>query len=276
MNINELVKKHGFRFSKKYGQNFIGDDNLLSAIISDAGICAEDCVVEIGAGAGTLTKQAAKKADFVIAFEIDKSLKPILNETLADCRNTELIFGDIMDYDAARIDEIVGCPFKVVANLPYYITTPVLFKLLECKNLKSATVMVQKEVAQRICASENTAEYGALSVAIQLISEPVITRIVNRECFVPAPNVDSAIVRMDIMRRESKAAPELISKLVKCAFAMRRKTLANNLTSGMGMNRAEVEAALTKANLPLMVRGEALSVEKFVELAEILQETRMC
>lgn len=276
MNINDLIKKHGFRFSKKYGQNFIGDDNLLAAIVTDAGICGEDCVIEIGAGAGTLTGHAAKKADCVIAFEIDSSLKPILDETLADCRNTELIFADIMDYDAAQIDALAGGPFKVVANLPYYITTPVLFKLLECENLKSATVMVQKEVAERICARENTPEYGALSVSVQLVSKPVITRIVKRDCFTPVPNVDSAIVRMDVIRRDNVNNRDILSKLVKSAFAMRRKTLVNNLTSSMCLTRNDAENALKKANLPPMVRGEALSVEKFIELAEILDEEQLC
>lgn len=269
MNIYETVQKHGFRFSKKFGQNFIGDDNLLDAIVSDAGIASSDVVVEIGAGAGTLTRRIAAAAKKVVTFEIDKALSPILAETLEGCRNVEVIFDDIMKWSAAQIEEKAGGCFKVVANLPYYITTPVLFRLLECKKLLSATVMVQKEVAERICACENTPEYGSLSVAVQLVASASVKRTVKRTCFTPPPNVDSAIVRID---RESRYQYDVrvMDKLVRSAFAMRRKTLVNNLIGAMGMTRASAENLLERAGLSPMTRGEAVSVDKFVALAEII------
>ena len=267
MNINQLVKKHDFKFSKKYGQNFIGDENLLSAIATDAGVTEADTVIEIGPGAGTLTRELALRAKRVIAYEIDRSLEPILNETLFGLNNVEVIFGDFTKLSADEIDRLAGGKFKVVANLPYYITTPLLFQILDCKNLVSATVMVQKEVAERICAKENTADYGVLSVSVQLLSQPIITRIVGRNCFTPAPNVDSAIVRIDLSPREGIKDFSTLKKLVKSAFAMRRKTLVNNLIGGMGMTRAESESLLTDAGLPITVRGEALSVEQFIDLS---------
>lgn len=273
MNVNQLVKKHGFKFSKKFGQNFIGDENLLSAICEDAGIAGCDTVVEIGAGAGTLTRQLAMRAKRVVAYEIDESLQPILNETLAGLNNAELRFADIMAQSDADIDSI-SPRFKVVANLPYYITTPILFKLFECKNMSSATVMVQKEVAERICAKSATAEYGSLSVAIQLQSAPHITRIVGRANFTPPPNVDSAIVRMDICPRSGIKSRETLEKLVRSAFAMRRKTLVNNMMGGMNMSREQAEHALESVGLSPLVRGEALSVDQFINLANSIVADR--
>lgn len=274
MNINEIVQKHGFRFSKKFGQNFIGDDNLLDAIVSDAGITENDCVLEIGAGAGTLTRRIAQKAKKVITFEIDGSLKPVLEDTLGGLNNVEVVFADVMRFDAEQIDKKIGGEFKVVANLPYYITTPVLFRLLECKNMVSATVMVQKEVAERICARENTPEYGSLSVAVQLVSAPEIKRIVKRTCFVPPPGVDSAIVRMDVAERYEITDKNVLEKLVRSAFAMRRKTLVNNLIGGTGTSRVQAEELLKKVGLPVMTRGEAVSVEQFVRLGNTMCRDR--
>ncbi|MGN1093546.1 MAG: 16S rRNA (adenine(1518)-N(6)/adenine(1519)-N(6))-dimethyltransferase RsmA [Candidatus Neoclostridium sp.] len=274
MNVNELINKHGFRFSKKYGQNFIGDENLLAAIVSDAGVTESDAVIEIGAGAGTLTRQIALKAKRVISFEIDRSLEPVLGESLEGIDNAQVIFADVMEYTPEKIDEIAGGKFRLVANLPYYITTPVLFKLFECKNMVSATVMVQKEVAERICAKQATPEYGALSVALQTKSKPVVTRIVKRTCFTPPPNVDSAIVRMDRVYRSDVKSPETLEKLTRAAFAMRRKTLVNNLTSAMNVSRADAEALLTACDIPVMTRGEALSVEQFISLSNLIAEKR--
>ena len=271
MNINQLVKKHDFKFSKKFGQNFIGDENLLASIVLDACITKDDTVIEIGPGAGTLTREIAKRAKRVIAYEIDRSLAPILNETLFGFDNIDLIFGDFSKLEPSEIDALAGGRFKVVANLPYYITTPLIFQILDCKNLISATVMVQKEVAERICAKENTADYGVLSVSVQLQSRPVITRVVNRECFTPAPNVDSAIVRIDIAKKEGVEDEATLKKLVRSAFAMRRKTLVNNLIGGMGMTRQESELLLEKVGLSPTVRGETLSVDKFIELANVIK-----
>ena len=274
MNINQLVKKHDFKFSKKYGQNFIGDENLLASIATDARITEDDVVIEIGPGAGTLTREIAKRAKKVIAYEIDRSLAPILDETLLGYDNVELIFGDFSKLKPDEIDQLAGGPFKVVANLPYYITTPLLFQVLDCKNMQSATVMVQKEVAERICAKENTADYGVLSVSVQLKSKPEITRIVNRNCFTPAPNVDSAIVRIEIAPKEGIENEALLKNLVRSAFAMRRKTLVNNLIGGMGLSRADSEDLLQEMGLPVTVRGETLSVDQFIELAKIIAKKR--
>lgn len=272
MNISELINKHSFRFSKKFGQNFIGDDNLLAAIVSDAGVEEDDTVIEIGAGAGTLTRKIAEKAKKVISFEIDETLRPVLEDSLDGVKNAEIVFADVMNYSAGEIDEIAGGKFRLVANLPYYITTPILFRMFECKNMISATVMVQKEVAERICAKESTPEYGSLSVAIQTKSKPTVTRIVKRTCFTPPPNVDSAIVRMDVTARSDIKSPETLEKLTRAAFAMRRKTLVNNLTSSMNFTRAQAEALLSECGIPVMARGEAVSVEDFIRLSDIICE----
>ncbi len=270
MNISELINKHSFRFSKKFGQNFIGDDNLLAAIVSDAGVEEGDTVIEIGAGAGTLTRKIAEKAKKVISFEIDETLRPVLEDSLDGVENAEIVFADVMNYSAGEIDEIAGGKFRLVANLPYYITTPILFRMFECKNMISATVMVQKEVAERICAKEGTPEYGSLSVAIQTKSKPTVTRIVKRTCFTPPPNVDSAIVRMDVTPRSDIKSPETLEKLTRAAFAMRRKTLVNNLTSSMNFTRAQAESLLSECGIPAMARGEAVSVEDFIRLSNII------
>lgn len=172
-----------------------------------------DTVIEIGAGAGTLTRKIAEKAKKVISFEIDETLRPVLEDSLDGVENAEIVFADVMNYSAGEIDEIAGGKFRLVANLPYYITTPILFRMFECKNMISATVMVQKEVAERICAKESTPEYGSLSVAIQTKSKPTVTRIVKRTCFTPPPNVDSAIVRMDVTARSDIKAPKRLKSL---------------------------------------------------------------
>lgn len=267
----DTVKKHNFRFSKKYGQNFIGDENLLDAIVFDAGISADDTVIEVGTGAGTLTRAIARKAKKVISFEIDASLRPVIDETLNGVAGCEVVFADVMDFSAREIDEKAGGNFKLVANLPYYITTPVIFKFLECENLTSATIMVQKEVAERMCAQQGP-QYGALSVAVQLVSEPCIKRIVGRSCFTPQPSVDSAIVRLDVMRRSGIKDFALLKKLVRAAFGMRRKTLANNLIASFGMQRGQAEELLRRAGFSAMIRGENVTVDGFIALSNILSE----
>ena len=261
----DTVKKHNFRFSKKYGQNFIGDENLLDAIVFDAGISADDTVIEVGTGAGTLTRAIARKAKKVISFEIDASLRPVIDETLNGVAGCEVVFADVMDFSAREIDEKAGGNFKLVANLPYYIT------FLECENLTSATIMVQKEVAERMCAQQGP-QYGALSVAVQLVSEPCIKRIVGRSCFTPQPSVDSAIVRLDVMRRSGIKDFALLKKLVRAAFGMRRKTLANNLIASFGMQRGQAEELLRQAGFSAMIRGENVTVDGFIALSNILSE----
>ena len=271
MNISEITKKYDFRFSKKYGQNFIGDENLLSAIVADAGITENDIVLEIGPGAGTLTRQIAKKARCVVAYEIDKSLEPVLDDTLKDCDNAEVIFDDIMEVSEDEIRDAVGEKFKIVANLPYYITTPILFKFLSSSlDVESITVMVQKEVAERICAQPHTSDYGALTVSVALKGEARICRIVGRNCFTPPPNVDIAIVRIDIKNRFEIKRADKVDSLVRGAFAMKRKTLVNNLCSSLGLSRADAESKLASLGLKPTVRAEELSAEQFVQLCNEL------
>ncbi len=271
MNISEITKKYDFRFSKKYGQNFIGDENLLAAIVSDAQITEDDVVLEIGPGAGTLTRQIAKKAKRVVAYEIDKTLEPILADTLAEVDNVEVIFDDIMEVSEQEIRANVGEKFKIVANLPYYITTPILFKFLSCSlNVVSFTVMVQKEVAERICAKPHTSDYGALTVSVALKGEASIPRIVNRNNFTPPPNVDSAIVKIDLKKRFEIIREDKIDALVRGAFAMKRKTLVNNLCSSLGFSRANAEDYLVQLGLKPTVRAEELSAEQFVQLCNLL------
>lgn len=270
-NILEILKRNDFVMKKKFGQNFITDANLLGAIASDAGIEKGDVVVEIGAGAGTLTKALCQRAKKVIAFEIDASLKGVLESTLKGVDNVELIFSDILKADREELRKRVGGDFKVVANLPYYITSPVLFYFLESDlPLRSVTVMVQKEVAERMVAKCDTPEYGVLSLSVQSRGKATVTRIVGKEMFYPRPSVDSAVVRIDI---GGGVFSEKLFKLFRCAFAMRRKTLANNLMSTYGLSRERAEAILTKAGLDLKVRGEALDLGQFVSLLEIMENS---
>lgn len=254
------------RYKKSLGQNFITDSNLLSAIVADAGVQGKP-VIEIGAGAGALTYALSKAADSVITFEIDKSLKPVLEERLNDCHNVTIIYEDIM---RARIpDYIAGKEYYVVANLPYYITTPIIFMFLEAATPPvSITVMVQKEVADRIIAGPGTKDYGALSVAVQAFASAKITRRVSRKMFYPQPDVDSAVVKLTVYK--DRAENKTLRRLIRAAFAMRRKTLANNLITAFNISRENCIGVITAAGFPDDVRGETLSVEQFIELARIL------
>lgn len=271
----DIIKKHNFSFSKKYGQNFIFDTNLLKSIVSDAGIDSDDCVLEIGTGAGTLTKEIASVAKKVITYEIDTNLKDILDESLSGYDNIELRFGDIMNVPTAELEKSIGTKYKMVANLPYYITTPILFKFLEeAKNITSLTVMVQKEVGERMCAAADTENYGTLSVAIATRGNCKITRIVKRNMFTPAPNVDSCIVRIDLCDKYEIVDRATLDKLIRVAFAMRRKTLYNNLVAGFGLEKDKAKEILKKANLDEKVRGEALDPQTFVGLSNIMYNSK--
>ncbi len=274
MDILALLKREGFSFSKKYGQNFITDFALLDDIACDAVLGAEDTVLEIGAGAGTLTAALAKKAKRVVSFEIDRTLQPVLERTLTEFDNVELIFDDITKWEESELDELVGDKsYKVVANLPYYITTPLLFMFLERKNAPSSiTVMVQKEVAERICATEKKGDYGALSVSVALRGKAEITRIVNRVKFTPPPNVDSAIVKITLTGKVDCRDEKGLYALVKKAFAMKRKTLVNNLSAGYGISKAQAAEVLSVLDLPPTVRAEQLSPKQFIALSDLLIE----
>lgn len=270
--IRDIIKSVDFRFNKALGQNFITDGNLLDAIVADSGICEGDTVVEIGTGAGTLTRAIAKVAKKVYSFEVDGNLKAVLALSLQGVENVEVIFRDILKMKDDEVREIVQGPFKVVANLPYYITTPLAMRFIESTlDVKSLTIMVQKEVADRFVAKANTADYSAITLAIQMAGEAKITRNVSRNMFFPSPNVDSAVVRIDIDR--NKLAGEdfaLVHKLVRAAFAMRRKTLANNLSVALGISKQEAADIIEKAGFAPLVRGEALSLEDYITLSHVV------
>lgn len=265
MELKTLLKSHNFACSKRYGQNFLSDPQLLSAIASD-GAQSGDNVLEVGAGAGTLTRALCGLGARVTAFEIDERLRPVLSETLAGT-DAELIFSDVMTYDLSLLE--LG-KYRVVANLPYYITTPVIFRFLYDENLLSLTIMVQKEVADRICAKEGTPEYGALSAQMQAMGNVRITRKVPRNMFFPSPDVDSAVVRLDIDPICERALLPHYRKAVAAAFAMRRKTLANNLTAAYSLPKQTAEEFVLKVCGNRAARGETLSPADFVRLAELL------
>ena len=273
MDIKQLLRDKGFRFNKQFGQNFLTDEYLLQDICNDAGIDG-GTVVEVGAGAGTLTRVLAKNADKVVAFEIDRNLKQVLDITLADCPNVDVVIGDVMKYKMSDIEALCdNMPYRVVANIPYYITTPLLMEFVEKgTRVTSLTLTIQKEVADRLCAKPRTKDYGAITVAVDAVADVVTTRVLPRTLFYPQPNVDSAVVRIDIKRNKYDISDSaLFRKVVKVAFAMRRKTLVNNLIVGFGMQRDEAEQVLVAAGLDVGCRGEELSTEQFVTLYKVVQ-----
>lgn len=268
----ETIKQNNFEFKKKFGQNFIFDTNLLSAIVKDSGITKEDIVLEIGVGAGTLTSEICKQAGFVYGYEIDSDLVPIISENVKEA-NFKLVLQDFMKVENSLLKEQTKNGFKVVANLPYYITTPIIFKLLEIPTLKSLSIMVQKEVAERIVASPATKNYGTITAQIDAVGWAKITRIVSRKMFCPEPNVDSAIVRIDIDRHKYNINNyDLLKRVIDCAFAMRRKTLNNNLKATFNLNSEQISALCESINIMPSVRGETLTTEQFVNLANELNK----
>lgn len=266
--LRDIINSHEFTFSKRYGQNFLSDPQLLCAIAKD-GAERGDTVLEIGAGAGTLTRALCDMGARVTAFEIDERLKPILAETLDGC-DARVIFADAMGYP---IDELALGKYRLVANLPYYITTPIIFRFLYDENLLSLTVMVQKEVADRICAKAGTPEYGALSAQMQIMGQVKIVRSVPRNMFLPSPDVDSAVVRLDISPGCDRAELPLYRRVVAAAFAMRRKTLTNNLMAAFAMSREVSESIVEKVCGDARVRGETLDAYKFLELTRVIAES---
>ena len=271
MKMKDLLQATSFRFNKALGQNFISDTNLLKGIVSDSGVTENDVVVEIGTGAGTLTRQIASVAKKVYSFEVDKNLEPVHQLSLQGVDNVEVIFRDVLKIKDNELQEIIGTgEFKVVANLPYYITTPLIMRFLESElPVASLTIMVQEEVGLRLVAKPNTADYSAITLAVLLRGSATITRKVNRNMFYPAPNVDSAVVRIDIDRNKLLGENKpLIHKLVRSAFAMRRKTLVNNLNASFGISKQEATERLNRAGLDEKVRGEALSLDDYVRLSK--------
>lgn len=272
MDVKKILRENDFKFAKKFGQNFLTDENLLDDIVLKSGVNESVTVVEIGAGAGTLTRAIAKRAKKVYAFEIDENLKPVLSKTLEGVDNAEVIFGDIMKTPIDSLENMVGEDYMVVANLPYYITTPVITLFLEkAKHVTGISVTVQKEVALRLAAEPKTSDYGAITVAVRLAGSAEIIKEIGRELFLPPPNVDSAVVKITIDKDKlSGVDRQKYRELVRIAFSMRRKTLANNLIKGYGFTRDEAESALKKANLPVTVRGEELSEYDYANLLEVI------
>lgn len=250
-------------FKKKFGQNFLTDSNLLSAIVADSGIDSSTVVVEVGAGAGALTTKLCQKAKKVFSFEIDTELQPVLQTNLAEFNNVEVVFKDFLTISNKELINIVGNNFAVVANLPYYITSPLITRFLTCgANVSSLTVMVQAEVAQRLVAKPKTKDYGVLSIMVQLCGQPKITRFVGRQMFTPAPNVDSNIVNIKI--ENIPADYTQIVEFVKVCFASRRKTLVNNLSKAY--NKDVIYKCLSELNILPSARAEELSATEFASL----------
>lgn len=272
-----VLDKYKFNFQKRFGQNFLIDAHILDKIVTGAGVSKEDCVLEIGPGIGTMTQYLAERAGKVVTVEIDKALIPILEDTLSSYDNVTVINDDILKVDINSIVEQYNDnkPIKVVANLPYYITTPIIMGLFEAKvPIESITVMVQKEVAERMQEGPGTKDYGALSLAVQYYSSPEVIATVSPDCFIPRPNVGSAVIRL-VKHKEPRVEtkdPEYMFKIIRAAFNQRRKTLANALSNGgVGVTREQVTDALQKMGLSETIRGERLTLEEFAALADILK-----
>lgn len=272
--IKDIIRGVDFRFNKALGQNFITDANLLDAIVADSGITPSDVVVEIGTGAGTLTRAIAKVAKKVYSFEVDRNLEAVLALSLQGVENAEVVFRDVLKMSDEQLEAIVGKKFKVVANLPYYITTPLAMRFIESTlEVESITIMVQKEVALRFVAKPNTPDYSAITLAIEMAGEAQITRNVSRTMFYPSPNVDSAVVRIDIDRNKLDGENvALLHKLVRSSFAMRRKTLANNLSVAFKIDKQTSAQIIGDAGFSPMVRGEALSLDDYKKLSKSLEK----
>ena len=270
----EVIQKYQFAFQKRFGQNFLIDAHVLEKIVSAAGIIKDDCVLEIGPGIGTMTQYLAESAGQVIAVEIDTNLLPILTDTLKDYSNVKVINQDILKVD---INELVkeynnGRPIKVVANLPYYITTPIIMGLFESNvPIDNITVMVQKEVADRMQVGPGSKDYGALSLAVQYYASPYIVANVPPNCFIPRPNVGSAVIRLTRYQEPPVQVkdPKLMFKLIRASFNQRRKTLQNGLNNSpeISFSKEEITKAIESLGVSPSVRGEALSLEQFAQLA---------
>lgn len=276
-NTIEILQKYHFNFQKRFGQNFLIDTRVLDKIIASAEITKEDCVLEIGPGIGTMTQYLAESAREVVAVEIDKALIPILEETLSAYDNVTIVNADVLKVDIGKLVEEKngGKPIKVVANLPYYITTPIIMGLFESQvPLISITIMVQKEVAERMQVGPGTKDYGALSLAVQYYAKPEIVANVPPNCFIPRPTVGSAVIRLT---RHQQPPVQVDSEkhmfgMIRASFNQRRKTLVNGLMNGMGIPRDIILEALEKMELSPTVRGEALTLEEFAFLSNEIRD----
>jgi 16S rRNA (adenine1518-N6/adenine1519-N6)-dimethyltransferase len=273
----EIIKKYNFAFQKKFGQNFLIDPHVLHKIIKAAGVTKDDCVLEIGPGIGTMTQYLADQARHVVAVEIDKNLMPILEETLREYENITVINEDILKMDIHKLAEDYNGsrPIKVVANLPYYITTPIIMGLFESHvPIDNITVMVQREVADRMQAEPGTKDYGALSLAVQYYAKAYIAANVPPNCFIPRPGVGSAVIRLTRHEKPPVEAkdPDLMFRLIRASFNQRRKTLQNGLNNSPDVpySREVIAAAIESLSLPPTVRGETLTLEQFAQLSDCL------
>ena len=278
-NTIEVIQKYQFAFQKKFGQNFLIDPHVLDKIIGAAGVTKEDMVLEIGPGIGTMTQYLAEAAGKVVAVEIDNNLIPILKETLADYDNITIINEDILKVDIKKLAEEYngGRPIKVVANLPYYITTPIIMGLFESNvPIDNITVMVQKEVADRMQVGPGSKDYGALSLAVQYYAEPYIVANVPPNCFIPRPNVGSAVIRLTRHKEMPVQVtdPKLMFRLIRASFNQRRKTLQNGVNNApdISFTKEQIIAAIESLGVPATIRGEALDLKQFAQLANYFTE----
>ncbi len=274
----QVLQKHEFQFKKKFGQNFLIDPHVLDKIVDAAQITKDDFVLEIGPGIGTLTQYLCENARQVLAVEIDDKLIPILKETLQPYDNVEVLHGDILKQDIQQIADTYndGKPIKVVANLPYYITTPIIMELFESHvPLANVTVMVQKEVADRMKAEPGTKDYGALSLAVQYYAKPYIAAFVPPNCFMPRPNVGSAVIRLDCLARVPVEVhnEKLMFRLIRASFNQRRKTLQNGIANSaeLSFTKEQAARAIEQAGFDVRIRGEKLGLEEFAGLADELE-----
>ena len=269
MELKKIIRESGFKFNKRFGQNFIESEILLEKIVELSGVTEKDKVVEIGVGGGTLTRALSEKAKFVYGFEIDKNLQPVLQKSLAGVENVEIIFKDFMKENLSELEKEIGEEYVVVANLPYYITSPIVMRFIEEANFcRRIVVMVQREVAFRFCARPATADYGAITAAIGLWGDAAIILDVDRTNFYPQPNVDSAVVRIDKFYEDRGVIDKKAYRdIVRIAFSSRRKTLVNNMMNYLKISREKAENILKESGIDISVRGETLSVGDFTRLA---------
>ncbi len=276
--LKSVIERHGFSFSKSLGQNFLIDQGILEKIVKGSGVDEGWGALEIGPGAGTLTRELSKHAKKVVAVEIDKSLKPLLDDTLSDLQNAEVVFEDVMKVDLKALlwEKFASMDVAVVANLPYYITTPIIMNFLENNiPVKSLTVMVQKEVADRMIATPGGKDYGALSAAVQFYTKPSIVCKADPHSFMPQPKVESIVVRLDVLEEPCVDVKdrEFMFKIIKSAFGQRRKTLLNALSKSpyVSLDKGKVQDAIKELGLDENIRGERLSLEDFARLSDILK-----
>lgn len=276
--VKKQLAKEGLKPKKSLGQNFLTDGSVLADIVAAAELSEDACVLEIGPGMGVLTRELARSAEKLVAVEIDTAILPVLNKNLSEFQNVTVVNEDILkvDLDALFDTHFPGKKVKVVANLPYYITTPIIMKLLECKRISSIVVMIQKEVAERLAASAGTKDFGAISLAVQYRSEPHLVRHVPPEAFCPAPKVWSSVIRLSLLEEPSVAVKDEAHffQLIKAAFAQRRKTFLNSVGNYPGLKAAkeDVRKVLLELGIPETVRGEALSIRQFAEISDALSE----